>query len=488
MWRDVLQVFSIEISFAQIGNSLEMSMDVPWPSAYTSWMKNLGFANFDLLSMLGMTCLPGMDYELRFVSSTLMVVGIVAIVGIQYCLKASALRKKLTDISGEQKMVAAHHVFDTVDIDENGTIDPEEFELCLNHIAPDKHVLTPEEITSAMVKLGAKIPEGEFLPVLDRSQFVRAVLADKLGKENSTSWIKFLETDKLRSAYISIAVQVMLLCHAPTTKRVLYYFNTQVLSARGADGSLVVGGVTRRFLKVDYSMEMCFTGEECDGRWKLFLPFVLVTLIAYCIALPVYIVYALCKASKKGLWSPRELTKYGFLYARFNKGAEGWEIHELVQKNLLCGVIGFLPETVQAAVAILICIIAIANLNYFQPPRNKVCMIVLETAFFTTTFKYLAAVLLNSGMSSEADKYIMGIFLVSLDITVMAFGVIGSVYVMYEFMETYQDDVIKAAAKEKRLSAAIAKTSVMPISNGEEVKDEQMTADMKAELKGWKVK
>merc|ERR1712166_1732559 len=54
MWRDVLQVFSIEISFAQIGNSLEMSMDVPWPSAYTSWMKNLGFANFDLLSMLGM--------------------------------------------------------------------------------------------------------------------------------------------------------------------------------------------------------------------------------------------------------------------------------------------------------------------------------------------------------------------------------------------------------------------------------------------------
>ena len=131
-------------------------MDVPWPSAYTSWMKNLGFANFDLLSMLGMTCLPGMDYELRFVSSTLMVVGIVAIVGIQYCLKASALRKKLTDISGEQKMVAAHHVFDTVDIDENGTIDPEEFELCLNHIAPDKHVLTPEEITSAMVKLGAK--------------------------------------------------------------------------------------------------------------------------------------------------------------------------------------------------------------------------------------------------------------------------------------------------------------------------------------------
>ena len=288
-------------------------------------MKNLGFANFDLLSMLGMTCLPGMDYELQFVSSTLMVVGIVAIVGIQYCLKASALRKKLTDISDEQKMVAAHHVFDTVDIDENGTIDPEEFELCLNHIAPDKHVLTPDEITSTMVKLGAKIPDGEFLPVLDRSQFVRAVMADKLGKENSTSWIKFLETDKLRSAYISIAVQVMLLCHAPTTKRVLYYFNTQVLSARDADGSLVVGGVTRRFLKVDYSMEMCFTGEECDGRWKLFLPFVLVTLIVYCIALPVYIVYALCKA-RKNLWSP--------LVHSCNKGAV---VKQLLQQQHGCG-------------------------------------------------------------------------------------------------------------------------------------------------------
>ena len=91
-------------------------------------------------------------------------------------------------------------------------------------------------------------------------------------------------------------------------------------------------------------------------------------------------------------------------------------------------------------------------------------------------------------MSSEADKYIMGIFLVSLDITVMVFGLIGSAYVMYEFMESYQDGVIKAAVKEKKLSAAIAKTSVMPISNGEEEKDEEMTADMKAELKGWKVK
>jgi hypothetical protein len=472
MWRDVLQVFSIEISFAQIGNSLEMSMDVPWPSAYSSWMKNLGFANFDLLSMLGMTCLPGMNYELQFVSSTLMVVAIVAVVAIQYCLKASALKKQLEHISEEQKLVAAHHVFDTVDIDESGTIDPEEFELCLNHIATEKHELTPNEITESMLKLGAKIPKGEFLPVLDRSAFVRAVLANKLGKGDSTSWIKFLETDKLKSAYISIAVQVMLLCHAPTTKRVLYYFNAQHLE--GADGT------TRSFLKVDYSMEM---GAP---RWNTFLSFVLVTLVCYSIALPAYIIYALCKA-RKDLWSPRELTKYGFLYARFHKGAEGWEIHELVQKNLLCGVVGFLPPTVQAPVAIIVCIIAIANLNYFQPPRNKVCMIVLETAFFTTTFKYLAAVLLTSGIESENDKEIMGIFLVSLDLTVMVFGVIGSAYVMYEFMKTYQDDVVKAEAKERRLTQAIANTSVLPISKGEEVNEEDMTAEMKEELKGWKV-
>ena len=356
-------VFSIQISFAQIGSSLEMSMDVPWPSMYTDWMANLSFSNFNVLGMLGVTCLPGMSYEVRFLSSTMIVFGIVLIVAVTYCFKARALQKKLIHINDEEKTHAANQVFDTVDVDEGGTLDPEEFRVCLDHISSSKKklALTKVEIKDRMLALGARIPSGEYEPALERKEFVAAVLAGKLGGKDSTEWIRYLEHDILKSKYVSVAVQVMLLLHAPTTKRALWYNNAHHL----------VGYETRSFLKVDYSMEVL------TPRWNMFLIFVLFTFLVYCLALPLYIFVSLFR-SRKSLWKPKEMTKYGFLYARFQPGAEMWELHEIVRKNFLCGVIGFLPPTTRAAVAILVCVIAVACLNYFKPPRNRVIFLVAE--------------------------------------------------------------------------------------------------------------
>jgi Ca2+/Na+ antiporter len=229
-------IFSIQINFVQIGGSLGMTMDVPWPDVYKAWMVQLDFANFDILSMLGVTCLPGMSYELKFMSSTLMPLGLVFLVALIYFCKKSSLKSKMKEISEEEAIDGANHLFNTVDVDESEEIDMEEFGLCLSQIAGKKIRKTGKELRELMLSLGAKVPEGEheYEPVLNRQQFVKAVLNNKVGGKGHTGWIRFMASDRLRSTYVAIAVQVLLLCHAPTSKRVLYFCKFFFLLLLGA--------------------------------------------------------------------------------------------------------------------------------------------------------------------------------------------------------------------------------------------------------------
>jgi hypothetical protein len=276
-------IFSIQISFVQIGSSLNMSMNVPWPSVYTNWIVFLNIANFDILEMFGITCLGDITYERKYMASTFMIVGIVVIVFVNYIVKCVQLNKGLKSVSLEQKTMTANHVFDTIDIDGNGTIDPEEYQICLDHISSSgKKRYTKSEIVKKMLEAGATIPNDHYEPLLNRKQFVNAVVAGRLGDQDSVEWIRYMENDKLESKYISVAVQIMLLLHAPHTRRTLYYFNRQDLK----------GTITRSFLKVDYSMEVN------TPRWNVFLIFVLFTFIAYCVALPIYIFVSLYRSRR----------------------------------------------------------------------------------------------------------------------------------------------------------------------------------------------
>ena len=65
---------------------------------------------------------------------------------------------------------------------------------------------------------------------------------------------------------------------------------------------------------------------------------VLLVLLGFVVLLPAYILWVLVR-NKKQLHSPRMLNQFGFLYARFVRGAELWEVHELYRKMLLCGLL-----------------------------------------------------------------------------------------------------------------------------------------------------
>jgi len=94
----------------------------------------------------------------------------------------------------------------------------------------------------------------------------------------------------------------------------------------------------------------------------------------------------------------------------------------------------YLPVSTRAAVAILICVVSVALLNFVRPHRNRVVFWVCELSFLLTTFKYLSVVLLtNHGTAdlNDADDNSVGILMIVMDVSMMLGSVVAIGAVVY---------------------------------------------------------
>ena len=129
---------------------------------------------------------------------------------------------------------------------------------------------------------------------------------------------------------------------------------------------------------------------------------------------------------RKELYAVRVTDKIGFLYDRFHKGAEFWELHELVRKVLLTGVAVTLADnpTFQVLTASIVCVVAQVNLNYFKPHKNHIVYFIGQTCFSAITMKYLVALLLTGNEEASHDPT-LGTFLIAIDMCCTGFGGLG---------------------------------------------------------------
>jgi hypothetical protein len=88
----------------------------------------------------------------------------------------------------------------------------------------------------------------------------------------------------------------------------------------------------RLFLRADYRI-VCYA----EG-WNAFTPVVLLILFGFTAALPTSIGFYLWK-NRAELYSTRVYQKVGFLYAPYQKGAEFWQLHDVVLKMILTGLL-----------------------------------------------------------------------------------------------------------------------------------------------------
>ena len=96
------------------------------------------------------------------------------------------------------------------------------------------------------------------------------------------------------------------------------------------------------------------------------------------------------------------------------------------------GLLIYVSPASRAGIAILVCAVSVANLNYFQPYKSRVLFWLDQLSFLTILAKYTIALLLSSSSSAGAstgDKYeeqeFIGVLLIVFDVGFMVSSVLA---------------------------------------------------------------
>ena len=223
---------------------------------------------------------------------------------------------------------------------------------------------------------------------------------------NKDHLVKWVLKKGIVSRTMAGATSLLLLAHTPVSRKVFQYFHCSEMGGKS-------------FMRADYSIE-CLSAP-----WFTFLPVVLVVLCTFTIALPGYIGYYLW-VHRKQLYSASIQQRVGWLYDPYRKGAEFWQVHDVVLKMILTGMLIYVPPSYRASVATLLTVISLCNLNYFTPHKNNTLFWLTQVSFIVTCFKYLTAMMIGAAMrdgDKESATY-FGIALIGLDCLFMVCAVV----------------------------------------------------------------
>ena len=103
------------------------------------------------------------------------------------------------------------------------------------------------------------------------------------------------------------------------------------------------------------------------------------------------------------------------------------QVHDVLMKMILTGMLIYVPSTSRAGIATLVCVIACCNLNYFRPPKNNILFWLTQISFITTTAKYVVALLLSVDTASQSmeEQTTISRLLITLDVFFMSSSLIA---------------------------------------------------------------
>tara|TARA_B110000008_G_C16959258_1_gene559468 strand:- start:200 stop:1930 length:1731 start_codon:yes stop_codon:yes gene_type:complete len=223
---------------------------------------------------------------------------------------------------------------------------------------------------------------------LTKRQFVQALNDEKicshyfnLGQQQKmVSWTYEL---KNTSKALATVGEMLFGLHTPVSAVAFEWFWFVDLGSSG-----------KKVLEIDPSI---FHDGE---KWAAYAPIAFFILIFLSFGFPLFLIgWLYC--NKNSLDSVSSLSKLGWMYDRYTSGAEWWGIHELARKLFLTSMLIFVESVrMRLAVAVLICLVALIDLNYFLPLRNRVVFAVSQIALVATSIKYVAAM---SQLGSTTD-------------------------------------------------------------------------------------
>jgi hypothetical protein len=320
----------------------------------------------------------------------------------------------------------------------------------------------PKAMHNIMLRGGALAPEdGANAWKLSRQTFINAACTEMTDEKDSGTGLKqihhfvpALATTKqmkqqmLWVQYMSTTVQILFLVHTPLTAKVFQYFDCHEL------------GNAMKKLRQDYSLE-CYTGQH-----ETFFPVAIVLLVGFSLFLPLLLSYWLFH-SRQSLHTPSTRATLGWLYSRFTKGAEFWDVFEMLRTTCLSGGLLLLPDNIRATFALLICMISCCTFNYLHPPRNNIVFWVAEATLLVTTLKYLIAVVGMNELGPQ-EEIQLGYVLVGLDVCLIVglVGAFGGIHcVLRRKISQAKLIDIERIERRKHLNSGPQKTNNKPMTN-----------------------
>ena len=286
---------------------------------------------------------------------------------------------------------------------------------------------------------------------LSRAEFVAAALENKIGDISAEKWIQHVQQKSNRLQILSTSFQALALIHAPVSAK-LFNFDCHDIGDRS-------------FLRADYSLEC---GGIEHNTFSVFVIFFF--LIGFTFALPLTLAFIIIR-NWKILRTPKIFQTYGFLYDSYRDGAEYWDIHELMRRLILTGLIIFLPPTIRLAACLLVSIIACCSLFGFTPHTSKAIQRLEQSSYVILTFKYVGGVLLRVDLN-ESDAELLGIIFILLDVVYICHSVICVGSIGY--------DVWKASGKQITEGEVVIRPSVVvPISSGTTIPNRRLLSQTK---------
>ena len=374
--KDVRRIVQINISFAQINSSLPSVVEgIVWPVEFRTLLARMNVVNLDLIELSGAGCAARLGYTQRFMgmASLPILTCMMGYLGL-YVTKWRADRK--VDAMSKEKKAEIEHTaleqaFKMVDRDGSGVIDVREMVLLLKEFGWKPPVDISSQQEEALLVERLELENAEATWKLD--DFMHAIHSNLFHDEkifhhnegkimNVQEITKWSFEEKAESIMLMMTALILLFVHTPVSKVCFEFFICQKIEYQ-------------YYMRSDYTIQ-CISGHE----WLTLLPFVLTMLIGFTAGFPLSVVYYLYK-HRYELYGAHVQGKYGWLYRPFRIGVEWWEVHEIIRRMLLTGVLIFFPPHIRAAVGVVICTFAILNLNYFKPHKDPALFWISQSSF-----------------------------------------------------------------------------------------------------------
>jgi hypothetical protein len=385
------------------------------------------------MNFLGMCCLP---------------VSIVVISVLSFYRSKATLKYKLAGLNHTERKLKEMETFQTlfelIDVDQSGYISVYELMTICKQLGWNLNIKTMVEVLKIIgLKRGKngelRMYEKHFLKLMFSGTLIYVLKKHKDAHQLRTSknmdkgyFLHYTAQLQIYANSLSTGTQLLLLAHTPLSTKVFRFFQCQDLAGK----SLLV---------TDYSVD-CGSDE-----YMSFMPLVLFVMFVFTFGLPLVLSLILWKNWDK-LYSARIFQKMGWLYESFTRKAEWWQIHDVLMKMILTGLLIYVPTTSRAVIASLLCVVTVANVNYFQPHKNRILFWLTQLSFLSTSSKYTLSLLLVVDKKllkeeeRESEEQTIGQIMIALDIFFM-FSSMASLVVAFVFA--------KNAAKELVLSSSL---------------------------------